>query len=111
MVDIKKLYADIIKLMKHKEPYCEADFSLMKLAKLMDSNTTYVSRAINDGANTSFPNWLAEYRIQKALLVLEKNPAISTSDLCKMIGEKNPVVMRRQYFRITGKHYSERKNK
>lgn len=108
MVDIKKLYADIQKLMKHKEPYCEVDFSLQKLAKIMESNTTYVSRAINEGAKTSFPNWMAEYRIKKALTILEKNPAISTYELCKQIGEKNPVVMRRQFFRITGKHYSER---
>jgi len=108
MIDIKKLYADIVKVMKHKELYCEADFSLVKLAKIMDSNTTYVSRAINEGAKTSFPNWVAEYRIRKALTILEKNPKISTRELCQLIGEKNAVVMRRQFFRITGKHFSER---
>lgn len=111
MVDIKKLYADIMHLMKQKEPYLKVDFSLQKLAKRMDSNTTYVSRAINQGAHQSFPNWLAEFRIKKALQILEKNPEISTAALCKMLGEKNPVVMRRQFYRITGKFYSERKEK
>jgi len=109
MVDINKLYADIMRLMKHKEPYLKQDFSLQKLAKLMDSNTTYVSRAINQGAKQSFPNWLAEFRIKKAVHILENKPDISTAELCKMLGEKNPVVMRRQYRRVTGKFFSERK--
>lgn len=108
MVDIKKLYADIQKVMKHKEPFCDPEFSLIRLSQMMESNTTYVSRAINAGAGTSFPNWLAEYRINKALKIMEKNPEISTHELCRQIGEKNSVVMRRQFYRITGKLFSER---
>lgn len=111
MVDISKLYANIMKLMTRKEPYLKEDFSLQKLAKLMNSNTTYVSRAINQGAQQSFPNWLAEFRVNKALAILAEKPEISTSELCKKLGEKNPVVFRRQYRRITGKFFSERKEK
>lgn len=108
MIDFDKLYATILKLMARKEPYLKEDFSLAKLAKLVNSNTTYVSRAINMHAKTSFPNWLAEYRVNKAIAILEEEPTIATAKLCKKLGEKNPVVFRRQYRRVTGKMYSER---
>jgi AraC-like DNA-binding protein len=45
---------------------CQQDFTLGKLAKMVNSNTTYVSQAINEYYGTSFSNVLAGMRIKEA---------------------------------------------
>ena len=103
---LKELFDNIEKLMEEKEPYCQPDFSLANLAKMVGSNTSYVSKCINVGAGKSFPNWVADYRIRKALQIVQANPKASTSEVGQMIGEKNTVVMRRQFRRVMGQSFS-----
>ncbi|MBQ9357260.1 MAG: hypothetical protein IJT98_08250, partial [Prevotella sp.] len=45
---------------------CQPDFTLAKLAKMSDSNTTYVSQVINEHYGTSFSNVLSGMRIREA---------------------------------------------
>lgn len=45
---------------------CQQDFNLSKLAKLVDSNTTYVSQVINEKYGTTFSNVLGRIRIKEA---------------------------------------------
>ena len=46
--------------------YCQQDFTVARLAKLVESNTTYVSQAINDHYATSFSNVLGQCRVREA---------------------------------------------
>lgn len=45
---------------------CEQDFTLAKLAKMVDSNTTYVSQVVNERYATSFSNVLSALRVREA---------------------------------------------
>ena len=45
---------------------CQQDFTLTRLAKLVDSNTTYVSQVVNEKYGTAFSNVLAACRIKEA---------------------------------------------
>ena len=45
---------------------CQPEFTLAKLSKLVDSNTTYVSQAINEHYGTSFSTVLSGLRIREA---------------------------------------------
>lgn len=45
---------------------CQQDFNLSSLAKLADSNTTYVSQVINERYGMTFSNVLAKFRIREA---------------------------------------------
>lgn len=45
---------------------CQSEFSLGKLAKMADSNTTYISQVINEKYGTAFSNVLASCRIKEA---------------------------------------------
>lgn len=45
---------------------CQPEFTLAKLSKLVDSNTTYVSQAINEHYGTSFSNVLSGLRVREA---------------------------------------------
>ena len=56
----------IEEILSSAEVVCEQDFTLTKLAKLVDSNTTYVSQVINEKYGTAFSNLLAGFRIKEA---------------------------------------------
>lgn len=45
---------------------CSQDFSSKELAKLVDSNTTYVSQIINENFGTTFSTLLGNYRVREA---------------------------------------------
>ena len=51
--------------------YLQTDITVHKLAKLVDSNTTYVSKTINEGFYKNFSSLINEYRIKAALEYLE----------------------------------------
>jgi len=92
--------------MKEKEPYLNPDFDRKELAMDMYSNISYVSNAIN-AHGKSFTTWLAEYRVKKAINILQENPKIPTRDLCVRSGVLNPVVFNRQFRGVTGMSLSE----
>lgn len=56
----------IEEILSSADAICEQDFTLTKLAKLVDSNTTYVSQVINEKYGMAFSNVLAGFRIKEA---------------------------------------------
>lgn len=48
------------------EQICQHDFTVARLAKLVESNTTYVSQAINEKYGMAFSNVLGTYRVREA---------------------------------------------
>lgn len=67
---IKILIADILKVMDDTETFSDPDFNLTALAKLVGSNTKYVSAAIKDTYKKNFKTFLNEYRIREASIRL-----------------------------------------
>ncbi len=63
----------IEEILSSPQVICEQDFTLAKLAKLVDSNTTYVSQVINEKYNTSFSNVLSGSRIKEACRHMNDN--------------------------------------
>ena len=56
----------IFKIMENPEWFCSPEFTLNKLAELVQTNSTYVSVAINEGLGKNFNSLLNEYRIKEA---------------------------------------------
>jgi len=63
---ISRLLVKINEVMSDVGQISSPDFGLPALARLTESNTTYVSRAINDGYGKNFKTLLNEYRIREA---------------------------------------------
>lgn len=61
-----KLVFHIQEILDDTNTICQQDFTLGKLAKLVDSNTTYVSQVINEKYGMAFSNVLAGCRIKEA---------------------------------------------
>ena len=56
----------IEEILDDADAICQQDFTLGKLAKLVDSNTTYVSQVVNEKYAMAFSNVLAGRRIKEA---------------------------------------------
>lgn len=61
-----KLLKRIIEVMNDTAVVCDSDFCLQTLAKMVESNTKYVSAAISSTEQGSFKALLNEYRIREA---------------------------------------------
>ena len=62
----RDLYQRILEYMDSGLPYCNPDFSLSVLAEAVESNTKYVSQAINEFSGGNFRNFLNQYRVREA---------------------------------------------
>lgn len=60
------LAVTIAEVMDNTEEYCSPDFSLDRLATLVNSNSKYVSQVINSFYGKNFSNYVNEYRIRTA---------------------------------------------
>ncbi len=61
-----RLLKDIDEVMSDTRFISDPEFNLNKLAKLVESNTKYVSQVINETYNKNFKTYLNEFRIQEA---------------------------------------------
>lgn len=57
------LYKKIIQHFDSEKPYQNPDFNIKKLADIMETNTTYVSRALNTYGAKNFSTLVNEYRV------------------------------------------------
>lgn len=60
---LSALYKRIIQYFEEEKPYQSPDFNIKKLADLMETNTTYVSRAMNIYGAKNFSTLVNEYRV------------------------------------------------
>ena len=60
------LMTRIQQLLGSTEVICQQDFTLGKLSKMADSNTTYVSQVINEKYGMTFSNVLGSLRVREA---------------------------------------------
>ena len=88
----EKLLEDILKVMEDGTYVFNPDFSLNQLAKLVNSNTKYVSWVINDTYNKNFRTFINEYRIREAskrLLNTEKYGSLTIQAIAEDVGFKS----------------------
>jgi len=64
--DRQRLISKIQDLFDDTEVICQPDFTVAKLSKLVESNTTYVSQVVNETYGMTFSNLLGRYRSREA---------------------------------------------
>lgn len=65
-----ELFNRIEELLKTDKLYCSSDISSDKLAKMLNTNRTYISKAINYCSGKNFNAYLNSYRIREAIIKL-----------------------------------------
>lgn len=106
---VRYLEYEIERLFDEEECYVQEDFNLDKLSNLLNSNTTYISRIVNEHFHKSFSALVNEYRIRKACFLLEDaaNTGYTLEYIAKLAGFGNRVTFTQQFKRQVGMTPSE----
>ncbi|MCH8487846.1 MAG: tetratricopeptide repeat protein [Candidatus Cyclonatronum sp.] len=104
----KALYAAILEQLNNHRIYTQPDLSLSRLAEIISSNTTYVSRAIVTYSEMNFSNFINYHRVLEARrLILKSVDELSTDDLIEACGFNSRASFYRSFKKFTGMSPSE----
>jgi AraC-like DNA-binding protein len=99
-----KILDKILTLMKDTSIICDTEFSLDKLAELVQSNHTYVSQVINVALKKNFRSFLNDYRIREAQRLFSELDLTkyTIASIAFRVGYKSPTTFRNTFKEITG---------
>lgn len=105
----KEIWQKLIILLETEHIYRNADLSLAELAEKLDSNTTYVSKVINDVADSNFTTFINRYRVEEAckLLIDPESSHLSIEGIALTVGFHSKSAFNGAFKRNTGKTPSE----
>lgn len=98
------LFLQIVSLLETEKLYTNPDFNLNILAKELNTNRSYVSKAINLGVNKTFVEFINDYRIteSKRLLCNKENKQLTIEAIGKEAGFNSKSTFFRVFKSITG---------
>lgn len=99
------LFERISSYMSVTDVYCDPEFSLSRLAKAVESNTKYVSMAINDNTGKNFRTFINEYRIREArrrLLDSDNYGNVTIQYLAESVGFMSTSAFNMAFRKFTG---------
>lgn len=71
--NLKKLYNEILRYFLEKKPYSDPDFTIVQLAKDLNSNVKYIASAIKRFENVNFKIFVNRYRIDMIKELIAKD--------------------------------------
>lgn len=95
----------IRRVMETTEEICHSDFNIDRLAALTESNSRYVSEAINEGYGKNFRTVLNEYRIKEAMRRLrdtEHYGGFTIKAISESVGYKSQANFITVFTKVTG---------
>jgi len=72
-IKFDNLYTDILTYFSEKKPYCDPDFTILQLAKDLNSNVKYISKVIKIKQNINFNLFLNIYRVNQVKEMIAMN--------------------------------------
>ena len=99
-----ELYKKIVEIVIVKKKYRDSNFSSKDLAKLLQTNTRYLSAVVNSRFGMNYSCLLNEYRIKDALRMLgdKKNAEKNVEEISAMVGFANRQSFYAAFYRIMG---------
>ena len=94
-------------LIEEKELFRNKDLRLADVAAELRSNTTYLSACLRGEMNTTFPAFVAGYRIRYAQELMRKDPAMRLSQVAEASGFANEKTFLRSFKTTCGVTPSE----
>ncbi len=99
-----RMIVELQLLMKNQKPYLDPHLSIQQLAELMNTNRTYLSKAINTVLETNFSKFINEYRISEAVKLISEEFASNhtVEALAQQSGFANRAVFNSAFKKQTG---------
>lgn len=90
--------------------YHNEEMSLFFLAEHFNLTASYISKIFKKHTQENFKDYLVEYRIQKAVEILEEKPYVRIAELAKMVGYSNVNSFIRNFKKLKNISPGEYKN-
>ena len=99
-----ELYQKIVDLVIVKKKYKDPNFSSKDLAKLLKTNTRYLSAVVNSRFGMNYSCLLNEYRVKDALRIMadKKNADKNIEEISANVGFANRQSFYAAFYRIVG---------
>ena len=88
--------------MSREKPYLNPDFKLSDLTQVMTMNRSYLSQFINSEYKCNFYQYVTNYRIEEAQMLMRKYPEMKMQDVAKQSGFASATVFSRVFAQKTG---------
>lgn len=99
----KELFVRIERLMREENIFRQKGLTLDSLAEKLDTNRTYVSRAINAFSGKTFVNYINAFRINEAVRIISApDTAVNAKQLAEELGYASVNVFYQVFQRETG---------
>jgi len=108
-----KLKNEIIELMKSEKPYLKNELTIYQLARMLSTNTNYLSVVINNDFEYSFVSFINSYRINEAkqLLINKDYGQYTIEAISEEVGFNSKSAFNRAFKKFTHQTPSEFRNK
>ena len=103
----EEIYKRACFVVEQYEHFRDPNFDINALARLVFSNRTYVSAAINQIAGMNFRTWLGKYRIAFAQRLMLQDENLAFDQIAAQCGYENRQNFNRQFKAIVGQTPSE----
>lgn len=99
-----QLKEKIINYCKEKEPYLDSQLTVYQLAKMIGTNSTYLSSILNTDFQMNFTSFINSHRIEKAKVLLNEpsTNAYTIEAIGQMAGFKSKSAFNRWFKDFTG---------
>lgn len=99
-----ELFDKILNIIIIEKRYRDKDFSAKELARILGTNTRYISAVINSRFNTNFSCLINEYRVKEALhrLTDKRYADLTIEEIGSMVGFANRQSFYASFYRIMG---------
>ncbi|MCF8307169.1 MAG: helix-turn-helix domain-containing protein [Ignavibacteriales bacterium] len=74
---LDELYGELEYLIVNEKLFLEKDLTIEKVSKLLNTNRTYLSKAINQKKNDNFNSYINKYRVKEAIDLIHEGKADS----------------------------------
>lgn len=98
----RSLYYRVLLVMEKERPFLNPDLTISLLAKMAITNRTHLSAAINRMTGRNFSMWLAEYRVNYVIYLMNDTGMNNMDALYEQAGFSSRTTFYRQFKQITG---------
>jgi len=99
----KEIIEHLIHLFENKHIYLQNDISLLGVANMLDTNRTYLSKAIKDILGTNFNAFINKYRIDQARKMLsDPQQKLSIEGIAEKVGFNSKSTFNSAFKAFTG---------
>lgn len=105
--ELARIKSQLETIMTTEKPYLESELNLIKLAELLSVSTHHLSYVINTGFGKNFFQYINEFRVEYAKILLRKDSKLSILGIAYESGFNSKTSFNTTFKKLTGQTPSE----